>query len=103
MIIIINIEFKPVILTPSNKCATRMVRVTMAMDSPTDKAILSMIFNCLKKTRVHANPGRKKKRINAAIALTAGTLSRKGNINPNIRPISMLYVPFQSTLDMAAK
>ena len=73
-----------------------MVRVTMALDSPTDKAILSMIFNCLNKTRVQANPGRKKKSMNPKIALTVGTLSRKGRINPNIWLKSTFYAPSQS-------
>jgi len=82
--IIISRELRPVILTPINTFRTRMLSVTNAMDRPKERAILSMIFTCLKKTSVQAKPGRKKTSIKPRIALMAGNFSRKGKINSNI-------------------
>ena len=101
IIMIINTELTPVILTPSNRCAARILRVTMAMDNPMDTAMRSKTFNRLKKTSVQANPGRKNISMNPITALTVGTRSRKGRINPNIWLKSTFYAPSQSVCIIA--
>jgi hypothetical protein len=52
-------ELKPVILISATLFKKRRLRVTTATDSPKERAILSMIFICLKKTSIQAKPSRK--------------------------------------------
>jgi len=68
-----------VILTPISLFRAIILVVTIAMESPKDRASLSIIFTCLplKKTSVHVNPGKKKIIMIPIIALT-------GVIKPNI-------------------
>ena len=80
---IIRRELKPVILIPSSIFSARMLRVTTAMDRPKERAILSMRFIFLKKTRVQAKPGRKKTSVNPRSALMMGTCSKKGRVKAN--------------------
>ncbi len=77
---IIRTELNPVIITPA-LFKERMLRVTTAMDSPKERAILSMIFICLKKTSVQAKPGRKKTSTNPRSALMKDKRSRNGRAN----------------------
>ena len=94
---IIRTELRPVILMPSNTFKARMLSVTIAIDKPKERAPLSMTFISLKKTSVHAKPGRKKTSIKPRIALMAGNFSRKGKINSNICLMgdnqSITYIP----------
>jgi hypothetical protein len=53
------------------------------MDRAMERVILSRNLNCLKKIKLQAKPGRKKTSATPRIALTIGTLSRNGRINPN--------------------
>jgi len=77
-IIIISTELKPVILTPTTIFKARMLSVTMAMESPTDRAILSSMLICRKKTSDQAKPGKKNISIRARIALRPGIDSSRG-------------------------
>jgi len=52
------------------------LRVTMAIDRPKERAILSMKATSLKKTSVQQKPGREKTRINPAIARKVDNGSR---------------------------
>ena len=73
----------------------------MAIESPMDTAILSIIFSRLKKTSVQAKPGRKNISMSPIIALTVGKRSMKGKINPNIWSKFMFYVPSKSLFIIA--
>lgn len=68
------------------------------MDSPKEKATLSMILICRKKIKVQAKPGAKNTNTKPSVALMMGKLSRKGKMNPKIPPIgdnqSTPYLPF---------
>jgi len=68
---------------PTSLFRRRRLRVTIAMDSPKERTILSMIFICLKKTSVQAKPGRKNTNMNPRSALTMGSRSKKGKANSN--------------------
>jgi len=46
--IIIRIEFNPVILIPISIFREKILSVTTAMGNPKEKAILSMMFICLR-------------------------------------------------------
>lgn len=80
---IITKALNPVILTPNKTFAKRTLSVTIAIERPKDRAILSITFICLKKIRVQANPGNKNTNMKPIIALIKGTLSRIGRANPN--------------------
>jgi hypothetical protein len=82
--IIIRREWRAVMLTPNNTFRARMLSVTNTMDKPKERAILSIIFICWKKTIVQAKPGRKKTRINPRSALITGKRSKKGRANSKI-------------------
>ena len=77
---IIRAELKPVILTPISVFRERRLSVTIAMDSPKERASLSMTFTCLKNTSVQAKPGRRKTRINARIDLMTSRPPEAGRI-----------------------
>ena len=76
-------ELNPVILTPTNRFKERRLSVTTAIDSPRERATLSMTFICLKKTSVQAKPGRKKTSMNPRSALRTERCSRKGKTKSN--------------------
>ena len=78
---IIRTELNPVILTPISLFKENMLSVTTAIDSPKERASLSMILICLKKTSVQAKPGKKKTNINPRSALMKDRRSRKGITN----------------------
>jgi len=77
--IIISKELNPVILTPT-RLRARMLSVTTAIESPTERATLSTAFICRKKTSVQAKPGRRNSNVKPRIALGMGTDSRKREI-----------------------
>jgi len=87
--IIISTELTPVILTPISLFKTKMLRVTRAIDKPTDRAILSAIFICLKKTSVQAKPGRKNIKMIPRIPLMPGKDSSMEEINPKTSVIGI--------------
>ncbi len=76
-------ELNPVILTPTILSRKRRLSVTTAMDSPKERATLSMIFIRLKKMSVQVKPGKKNTNINPRSALTTGSRSKKGKTNSN--------------------
>ena len=61
----------PVMLTPASLSKARILRVTMAMERPKERAVLSTAFICLplKNTSVQAKPGRKNTSTKPSIAL----------------------------------
>jgi len=81
--IIMRIELNPVILIPTSRFKEIRLSVTIAIDSPKERAILSMIFICLKKTSVQVKPGRKKTSMNPRSALMIDRRSRRGKANSN--------------------
>jgi len=76
----------PVMLIPTSLFKTRILRVTMAMERPKERAVLSTAFICLplKNTSVQAKPGRKNINIKPSIALMIERLSRTGSRKPAI-------------------
>ena len=101
---IIRAELKPVILTPISLFRERRLSVTIAMDSPKERAILSMTLICLKNTSVQAKPGKKKTNINPKSALMMGKRSRKGRANwkSSLTGVSqsMLYISSPPTFSL---
>lgn len=87
-------ELNPVILIPASLFREKRLSVTIAMDVPKERAILSRTFICLKKTKVQVKPGRKNTRMNPSIALRMDKRSRMGKANPK----SSLIGDSQSTL-----
>ena len=83
---IISTALNPVMLTPNSLFKTRILRVTMAMERPKERAVLSRRFICLplKNTSVQAKPGRKNIKVKPSIALMIDRLSRTGNRKPAI-------------------
>ncbi len=81
--IIIRTELSPVILIPTTWFRETRLSVTTAIDSPKERATLSIIFSCLKKTSVQVKPGRKKTSIIPRSALMIGKRSRRGKANSN--------------------
>ncbi len=71
-------EVEPVIFMPKRTCNTRTPSVTMAIDSPIERTILSMTLTLLKKTNVQAKPGRKKTTTNPIIPRSTGNCWAKG-------------------------
>ena len=70
-----------------------MLSVTKAIESPKERAILSMTFICLKKTSVQAKPGKTKTITDPSTALRTGKRARKGKRDSNISLIeSTAYV-----------
>jgi hypothetical protein len=75
---IISKELKPVILTPTRTFRARILSVTTAIESPTERTSLSSRLICRKKTSVQAKPGRKNISTMPRIALTPGRDSSSG-------------------------
>ena len=87
---------------PINLFMEKMLIVMTTIDSAKEKATLSMMFICLKKTRVQANPGRKNTNRKPSIALMMGKRSRKGKMNSKSSLIgdsqSMPYFPLSTNI-----
>jgi len=77
-------EWKVVIFIPKSTFGAMMLRVTLAIDSPKERAALSTGWSFLKKMNVQAKPGRKKTMIKPRIARMMGRRSRRGRAKPNI-------------------
>jgi hypothetical protein len=101
--IIIRRELAPVIIIPNSTCRTMMLSVTVAIDRPKERAILSTIFTRLKKTSVQAKPGTKNTMINPRIALMVGRRSAKGITDSSSWPKSMYlyYSIWETTASIA--
>ena len=84
--IITRTELNPVILIPISIFRRKILSVTTAMDSPKERAILSMIFICLKKTKVQTKPGTKNTNMNPTTALIVekGSRGRRANLNSSL-------------------
>ena len=68
-------------LIPISLFKERMLSVTIAIDSPKERAALSRAFIRLKKTSVQVKPGRKNTNMNPRIALMMGKGSRRERTN----------------------
>ena len=103
MTIITRTEFVPEILRPISLFKARRISVTTAIDNPTERTILSMIFSRSKKTSVQAKPGRKKTSINPSPALIMENRSKKGKVKSTIPLIcsSRVVILFSNVLHHA--
>jgi len=97
-------ELNPVILSPISLFKERRLSVTIAIESPKERATLSTIFICLKKTSVQAKPGRKNTSIIPKSALIMDKDPNKEKPNSKSSLIediqSMPYIPSQSTFSL---
>jgi len=73
----------PVMLTPASLSKARILRVTIAMERPKERAVLSRRFICLplKNTSVQAKPGRKNTSAKPSIALMTPKPPEAGSTN----------------------